>query len=689
MPKINKNMSKKILFLAIVLIIGASFFVGVRFSSAAEATSTSSITVLSPNGGETWQAGIAQTVTWRTVDIPASTYMTIRLRHVGYDTEVPQTTQAINSGSASITPDRFYVKAGSYKIEIETYINNVRYIGISEAAFTITAAESSITISNIKVSVTGDRIAQGPNDFVDVSNVTISWTTNVPANSYVDHSTDPNFGGGGVIKDDSYVTEHTIHLDGFTSLGTKYYYKLTSQAADGSSAQSAVGNFTTSSVEYYNISNIQATNITSTSAVINWISSRPDISYLQYGTENSDNGINREARNDNKVTVHSLLISNLNSNRTYYFRISGDSHVDQNVTVFNFKSEIYNFTTLSQPLTNTGVTKLGDGTYELKEGDKVKLDNGLIIVPVYFESGSGSNQFHNVKFDVHLGATKLTTTDFTRVGWDTKTFEAKAAFYDNFNVKYSFKVYVDELATSGGVWQSKITFKSGQTIRLETGQTVESKTVQPTNQISQITANANLLANDKMGEILAELKQLRNQVKEQETEIRYLKSLIKDVKTISEKAQETINNFITYGVDTNTEKLGAGERAAVMNSYKAAFDKLPETEAELTDAIKIANGRWPSATSAEAESQAKAQFQKIYKRKPDMNGAKDAAAVTIMAYGLRQRAENRNLNSEKAGIKIFKAIYGHAPQTTQEWNIMQAITYSGATRQTWSGYNPQ
>jgi hypothetical protein len=63
-----------------------------------------------------------------------------------------------------------------------------------------------------------------------------------------------------------------------------------------------------------------------------------------------------------------------------------------------------------------------------------------------------------------------------------------------------------------------------------------------------------------------------------------------------------------------------------------------------------------------------------------MDNAHDNAAVTVMAYGLRQKAENRNLNSEKSGIKTFKNIYGHTPSSTEDWNIMQAITYSGASR---------
>ena len=63
-----------------------------------------------------------------------------------------------------------------------------------------------------------------------------------------------------------------------------------------------------------------------------------------------------------------------------------------------------------------------------------------------------------------------------------------------------------------------------------------------------------------------------------------------------------------------------------------------------------------------------------------MDNAKDNAAITVMAYGLRQKAENRSLESEKNGINTFESIYGCHPSSTEDWNIMQAITYSGATR---------
>lgn len=153
-----------------------------------------------------------------------------------------------------------------------------------------------------------------------------------------------------------------------------------------------------------------------------------------------------------------------------------------------------------------------------------------------------------------------------------------------------------------------------------------------------------------------------------------------DLISNNKSMQNSLDDFIASGVDDNTRKLGQGERTAVIYSYKSAFNKLPETADEMADVIKIANGRFPSQTNEPAEKRAKDQFIKIYKRIPDMNDAKDAAAVKVMAYGLRQKAENRNLNSEKAGIKSFKSIFGNNPKTTQDWNAMQAITYSGAVR---------
>jgi hypothetical protein len=142
-----------------------------------------------------------------------------------------------------------------------------------------------------------------------------------------------------------------------------------------------------------------------------------------------------------------------------------------------------------------------------------------------------------------------------------------------------------------------------------------------------------------------------------------------------------IDNFVSNGIDSNTINLGEGERMAVIMSYEAAFNQLPTTESAYNDIVKIANGNWPSATSSSAESIAKKEFQKIYKREANLTNKNDNAAITIMAYGLRQKAENRNLSNEAAALKTFKSIYGRVPASTLDWNILQGISYSGATRE--------
>ena len=112
--------------------------------------------------------------------------------------------------------------------------------------------------------------------------------------------------------------------------------------------------------------------------------------------------------------------------------------------------------------------------------------------------------------------------------------------------------------------------------------------------------------------------------------------------------------------------------------FKAAFGKLPKTEAEWQDVIKIANGRWPSERNMAAETKAKVSFKKIYGRDANMTNANDNAAVTIMAYGLRP--SQRNLNSEKVAIITFKYFIKRAPVSAIDWDMVRAIAYSGAKR---------
>jgi hypothetical protein len=152
---------------------------------------------------------------------------------------------------------------------------------------------------------------------------------------------------------------------------------------------------------------------------------------------------------------------------------------------------------------------------------------------------------------------------------------------------------------------------------------------------------------------------------------------LKSIVGLLDKVKDSLYRYIVRGTQS-TEKIGEDERTGTVNSFKAAFGRWPEGQADWSDIIKIANGRWPGQINEEAEKNATITFEKVYLRKPDRKNQYDDAAVTIIAYGLRHG--NRNLKKEAQAIRIFRDIYGHMPQSAGNWDIVRAIAYSGAKR---------
>ncbi|MFH1564316.1 MAG: Ig-like domain-containing protein [bacterium] len=194
--------------------------------------------------------------------------------------------------------------------------------------------------------------------------------------------------------------------------------------------------------------------------------------------------------------------------------------------------------------------------------------------------------------------------------------------------------------------------------------------------LAQMTLDAQTVMTGDVNQVIAAMGVKRDLT----AEVNYNTSIIAKIiegAGITAEARNTINNFVTYGT-ASTKKLGAGERGGVVNSFRAAFGKLPATVEDWNDVIKIGNGRWPTQRSADADALATTSFKKIYLRDSNRTNPHDDAAVTVMAYGLRPA--NRNLASEKAAINIFKNIYKYAPTSAMEWDIVRAIAYSGAVR---------
>ncbi len=147
---------------------------------------------------------------------------------------------------------------------------------------------------------------------------------------------------------------------------------------------------------------------------------------------------------------------------------------------------------------------------------------------------------------------------------------------------------------------------------------------------------------------------------------------------ISEGDTYSIASFICDGSQT-TIRRGAGERAGVLHSYLAAFDRLPSTVDHWQDVIKIANGRWPAERNMAAEERARlVVFEEVYLREADTSDSNDLSAIILITYGLLP--VERNMDSEAVAIGIFEDIFERSPSNGPDWNIVRAIAYSGATR---------
>ncbi|MDO8668342.1 MAG: terpene cyclase/mutase family protein [bacterium] len=138
-----------------------------------------------------------------------------------------------------------------------------------------------------------------------------------------------------------------------------------------------------------------------------------------------------------------------------------------------------------------------------------------------------------------------------------------------------------------------------------------------------------------------------------------------------------VSDFVTVGTDS-TITLGAGERAGVLNSYKSTFGKLPKTQTEWEEVIRISNNQIPLTANPAAERKAKTEFKKVYGREADMGNLNDQAAINLMTYGLRP--DKRDLDSERAGIGVFVKVYKYLPTSALDWDIIRAIAYSGIDR---------
>ncbi len=305
---------------------------------------------------------------------------------------------------------------------------------------------------------------------------------------------------------------------------------------------------------------------------------------------------------------------------------------------------------------------------------------------------SGAAQATSASVTLTLAATSATqmaisnSADFSAVSWETYATSKAWTLTSGDGVKTVYAKFRDASGNVSAAVSDTITLNTSGTATVTpppatTPETPASTPQAPASederakQIETIVTEASEVST-KSAEALAEaVGKGRDTGLEQRYESTIVAKVVVSSTPAATKAQ--VLNFVTYGTPT-TLILGAGERAGVVNSFRSAFGKVPASDSDWADVIKIANGRFPGTLNATQEKAMETTFKKIYLRLPSRSQANDNAAITVMAYGLR--TATRNLNSEKAAIKSFKTIFAKAPTSASDWDAVRAIAYSGAKR---------
>jgi len=172
---------------------------------------------------------------------------------------------------------------------------------------------------------------------------TITWTTDESADSVVNYGETTALGS--TESDASLVTAHSIDLTGL-SPGITYYYEVQStDAANNTSTDDNGGayyTFTTSDTTPPVVSNVQTTNVTGNSATITWDTDESADSAVNYGETTALGSTETDA---SLVTSHSIDLTGLSPNTTYYYEVQS-TDVANNTATDDNSGAYYSFTTL-------------------------------------------------------------------------------------------------------------------------------------------------------------------------------------------------------------------------------------------------------------------------------------------------------------------------------------------------------
>ncbi|MCH7974504.1 MAG: hypothetical protein IH949_11595, partial [Bacteroidetes bacterium] len=178
--------------------------------SDADFTIFAPITVTSPNGGENWQVGSSQTITW--TDFIAENVKIELFKSGVFNFEITPTT--VSNGSLNWIVDEAIVPNSDYTIRI-TSVNNTNIFDVSDSNFTMFTNDILVTSPN------------GGENWRSGSAETITWTDNIAENVKIE------LYKGGVLNTEITAStpstgSYLWNIPGSTPSASNYQIKITS-----------------------------------------------------------------------------------------------------------------------------------------------------------------------------------------------------------------------------------------------------------------------------------------------------------------------------------------------------------------------------------------------------------------------------------------------------------------------------
>lgn len=193
----------------------------------------------------------------------------------------------------------------TYHYKVQSGAGGVLSASADNVLTTLTSAPNPLSVSGTAVS----RIT--------ASEATVTWTTNLPADSQVVYGPTAAYGSSTPLNS-TLVTSHSVTLTGLTS-GTTYHYKAQS-GASGSTAASSDATFITAALsQQVVISNVVITRLSASSVTITWTTNVPSNSQVNYGRTSALG--TWSPLQTALVPGHSIILNGLSPRTTYYYQV--------------------------------------------------------------------------------------------------------------------------------------------------------------------------------------------------------------------------------------------------------------------------------------------------------------------------------------------------------------------------------